>query len=69
MLAGAQVWASASDIGWGPWCIETGWMNSWIMTTLSLRARNSSVWESTAQQPFASSLAEELRAWKAYFLG
>ena len=44
-------------------------MNSWIMTTLSLRARNSSVWESTAQQPFAGSLAEELRAWKPYFLG
>lgn len=28
---------NASDLGWGPWCVETGWVNSWISTTLGLR--------------------------------
>jgi hypothetical protein len=62
-----EVWASASDIGWGPWCIETGWMNSWIITMLSFKARNASVWETTATGAVATSLGDELRAWKPYF--
>ncbi|MBP1583906.1 MAG: hypothetical protein J6866_08110, partial [Victivallales bacterium] len=28
---------NASDNGWGPWCIESGWTNSWIATILALR--------------------------------
>ena len=29
---------NASDNGWGPWCVESGWTNSWIATTLALRS-------------------------------
>ena len=64
-----EVWASASDIGWGPWCVETGWMNSWIITMLSFHARGTSIWETTASEPFAGSLRDELISWKPYFFG
>jgi hypothetical protein len=32
-----EYWGSSADIGWGAWCIETGWVNTWISTTLALR--------------------------------
>ena len=32
-----EFFGSASDSGWGPWCVETGWTNSWIASTLALR--------------------------------
>jgi hypothetical protein len=35
-----EFFGSASDSGWGPWCVETGWTNSWIATTLALRKLN-----------------------------
>jgi hypothetical protein len=38
-------WASNSDSGWGAWCTESGWSQSWITTVLSLRLRNQSLWD------------------------
>jgi len=38
-------WASNSDSGWGAWCTEAGWSQSWITTVLSLRLRNQSLWD------------------------
>ncbi len=35
-----EFFGSASDSGWGPWCVETGWTNAWIATTLGLRNLN-----------------------------
>ena len=64
-----EVWASASDIGWGPWCVETGWMNSWIITSLSLHAQNRSVWAVTGGGAAANALRDELRSWKPWFFG
>ena len=46
---------------------RTGWMNSWIITMLSFRARNTSVWETTASEPFAGALRAELVSWAPYF--
>ncbi len=40
-------WASASDWGWGPWSIETGWTMSWICGVLAMRHLNISLWELT----------------------
>ena len=42
-------------------------MNSWIITMLSFRARNTSVWETTASEPFAGALQAELVGWAPYF--
>jgi hypothetical protein len=38
-------WASNSDSGWGAWCTESGWSQSWIATVLSLRLLNQSLWD------------------------
>lgn len=38
-------WASAGDIGWGPWCAEAGWGQAWIGLTFGLRERGTSLWE------------------------
>jgi len=32
-----EFFGSASDSGWGPWCVDTGWTNSWIASALALR--------------------------------
>jgi hypothetical protein len=42
-----EYWASNGDKGWGAWCIETGWTQSWITTVLGLRQIKSSVWDFT----------------------
>ena len=42
-------WASASDWGWGPWSIETGWTLSWICGVLAMRDQKTSLWELTGR--------------------
>lgn len=32
-----EYWGSSADAGWGAWCVESGWMNSWIASTLAMR--------------------------------
>jgi hypothetical protein len=41
-------WASNSDSGWGAWCTESGWSQSWICTTMALRLMNRSLWDVVA---------------------
>jgi hypothetical protein len=43
-----EYWASSGDAGWGAWCIETGWSQSWITITFALRQLNTSFWDYTA---------------------
>jgi hypothetical protein len=38
-------WASNADAGWGAWCIESGWSQSWITAVLALRQLQTSLWE------------------------
>ena len=42
-----QYWASSTDAGWGAWCIESGWSQSWITTVFALRQMNTSLWNIT----------------------
>jgi hypothetical protein len=42
-------WASNSDWEWGPWCTETGWIQTWIASTLALRHKKTSLWDLTKQ--------------------
>jgi len=41
-------WSSSADVGWGAWCLETGWSQGWIASVLGLRALGTSFWELTA---------------------
>ena len=42
-----EYWASSGDKGWGAWCIETGWTQSWITAIFGLRQKKTSVWDFT----------------------
>lgn len=42
-----EYWASSGDKGWGAWCIESGWTQSWITAVLGLRQIKSSIWDFT----------------------
>ena len=42
-------WGSDGDVGWGVWCIETGWTQGWITSTLALRQMQTSLWELTTE--------------------
>lgn len=44
-------WASNSDSGWGAWCTESGWTQSWIAATLALRILNRSLWDILSTVP------------------
>ena len=35
-----EYFASSADNGWGAWCVESGWTNTWISTTFALRKLN-----------------------------
>ena len=43
-----ETYGSDGDAGWGVWCAETGWCQSWISSTLSLQAMNTNMWDYTA---------------------
>jgi len=43
-----EYWASSTDAGWGAWCIESGWSQSWIAITFALRQLNTSFWDITS---------------------
>ena len=32
-----EYYGSSADNGWGAWCVESGWTNSWIAATFALR--------------------------------
>ena len=40
-------WASNADAGWGAQSTLTGWIQSWIVTTLALMEKDTSYWELT----------------------
>ena len=42
-----ETYGSDGDAGWGVWCIETGWSQSWISATLSLEAMGTNIWDYT----------------------
>ncbi|NLH98049.1 MAG: hypothetical protein GX446_01000 [Chthonomonadales bacterium] len=54
-------WASSGDAGWGAWCIESGWTQTWIGITLSLRRLKTSLWDATARSGVGRYLEEERR--------
>lgn len=43
-----EYWASSGDLGWGAWCVETGWSQAWIVAVLGLRQMKTSLWDLTA---------------------
>lgn len=42
-----EYWASNGDAGWGAWCIESGWSQSWTTAVFALRQMDVSFWDVT----------------------
>lgn len=42
-----EYWGSNTDMGWGAWCIESGWSQSWITIVLAFRQLGTSFWDIT----------------------
>lgn len=38
-----EYWGSSADFGWGAWCVESGWTNTWIFATLAARELGTSI--------------------------
>lgn len=49
-----EYWASGADWDWGPWCIETGWTQTWITSLLAMRQMDRSLWEVIAESSIKS---------------
>lgn len=47
-----EYWGSAADSGWSAWCVETGWVNAWIATTLMLEERGESLMKCNSRAAF-----------------
>lgn len=54
-------WASNADAGWGAWCVETGWVQGWLVTTFALRQLNTSLWDLAVKRPLANHLEKNLK--------
>jgi hypothetical protein len=49
-----EYWASNADAGWGAWCIESGWSQSWITAVLALRQMHTSLWDLSKESKIES---------------
>lgn len=58
-----EYWGSSADIGWGAWCVESGWLNSWIPCVFALRREGKSIIDLADSDRFKKiidDLAEEM---------
>jgi len=51
-------WAASGDIGWGAWCVESGWGPAWIAAALGLRLKGASLWDLTSESRIISKFHE-----------
>jgi len=51
-----EYWGSSGDVGWGAWCVESGWSQAWITAVFGLRLLGTSLWDLTANTSIATHL-------------
>ena len=49
-----EYWGTTADVGWSAWCVESGWVNAWIATTLMLAEEGKSLMDSSASADFSA---------------
>ncbi|CAG7652689.1 hypothetical protein PAESOLCIP111_06603 [Paenibacillus solanacearum] len=49
-----EYWGSSADNGWGPWCVESGWTNSWICSVLAMRESGARLFDRSRADRFRS---------------
>lgn len=40
-----EYFGSSADAGWGAWCVESGWTNTWIASVLAMRSMRTSLFD------------------------
>jgi len=56
-----EYWGSSADIGWGAWCVESGWVNTWINATMTLHRKGRSLFDLSARADFTAIAADIIR--------
>ena len=56
-----EYWGSSADIGWGAWCVESGWVNTWICTTMILHRWGESLFNLSAKKDFEAIAQDIIR--------
>lgn len=62
-----EYWGSSADLGWGAWCVESGWTNTWIAAVLAMRHLGSSLFGTITAVPVGAPfprLVEEMMGGK-----
>jgi hypothetical protein len=47
-----EYYGSSADLGWGAWCVESGWTNTWIAATFALRQLNQNLLDLSCSDRF-----------------
>jgi len=55
-----EYWGSSSDLGWGAWCVESGWMNTWIASVFAMRTLDRTLFSLSRANEFKSKLSKIL---------
>lgn len=57
-----EYWGSSADFGWGAWCVESGWTNTWIASTLAARKLSTSIFELSMEKDLKVDSEEIIKA-------
>jgi hypothetical protein len=55
-----EYWGSSSDLGWGAWCVESGWMNTWIASVFAMRTLDRTLFSLSRANEFNSKFSKIL---------
>lgn len=55
-----EYWGSSADLGWGPWCVESGWTNTWIASLFGMRLLGDTLFDTSRAERFRSLLPKVL---------
>ena len=56
-----EYWGSSADSGWGAWCVESGWTNTWIASVLSMRSLGARLYNLEFAESFRSAMPRVLQ--------
>lgn len=51
-----EYWGSSADLGWGAWCVESGWTNAWIAAVMAMRQTGHQLFDLSAKDRWKSRL-------------
>ncbi|WP_158302000.1 hypothetical protein [Paenibacillus mesophilus] len=55
-----EYWGSSADLGWGAWCVESGWTNAWIAAVMAMRRTGQRLFDLSAKDRWKRRLPDML---------